>query len=273
MSRLARLVVLFAVATAILLTPACKKKTGSGVAMTLKLHLPQSSAVVLVNDEETFGTGIERKLKVRLEPGEDKLVVAARWMKNDYTKITRSRVVTAKEGEVIVDLREPSELEKDDIFIKFVSTPDDVVDAMCELAHVGKDDVVYDLGCGDGRMVRTAVKKFGAKRGVGIDIVPELIATSKQLARESGIADMVSFRIGDVLEIDDLSEATVVLIYMGDDINLRLKPVLKATLKPGSRVVSHRFLMGEDWAPDRTETVHSNAGFDCLIHLWTVKKK
>jgi cyclopropane fatty-acyl-phospholipid synthase-like methyltransferase len=143
------------------------------------------------------------------------------------------------------------------------------------MAKVGKDDVVYDLGCGDGRMVTMAVKNFGAKRGVGIDLDPEMVKQCKENAKKHGVADKVEFRVGDVLKVEDLSEANVVLLYMGDDINQRLKPILQKTLKPGSRVVSHRFLMGDDWPPDRSEhakaTMGEDAGYEHDIHLWTIK--
>ena len=150
-----------------------------------------------------------------------------------------------------------------------VPTPSDFVDAMCNLAKVGKDDVVYDLGCGDGRMVITAVKKFGAKRGVGVDLDPALVKESKKKAEEAGVADRVEFRVGDVLKVKDLSDADVVLLYMGDDINNRLKPILRKTLKPGARVVSHRFTMGE-WKPTKSETMKGADGQTYHLHLWVI---
>jgi cyclopropane fatty-acyl-phospholipid synthase-like methyltransferase len=131
--------------------------------------------------------------------------------------------------------------------------------------------VVYDLGCGDGRMVIAAVKKGGAKRGVGIDIDPQRVAESKANAKQAGVEDKVEFREGDVLKIPDLSDANVVLLYMGEDLNRQLKPILQKTLKPGSRIVSHRFTMGPDWKPDRTETIKGKDGDTYLLHLWTIK--
>src|SRR5205085_2430954 len=130
----------------------------------------------------------------------------------------------------------------------------------------------YDLGCGDAVMLITAVKKFGAKRGVGVDIDPKMVKIAKEKAAEAGVADKIAIRQGDVLKVDDLSDADVVLLYMGDDINNRLKPILRQTLKPGARIVSHRFLMGE-WQPKHTETVKSSAGYDCLVHLWAIKEE
>ncbi len=237
----------------------------------LKLKLPQSDALVTIDGKEVKGEGEERTLTV--DSDKDTINITAFWEPNNYTKITRPRKVKWKEGEIVVEFLKPSDKEKDDIVVSFVPTPDDVVDAMCKMARVGKNDIVYDLGCGDGRMVITAVKKFGAKRGVGIDLDPDLVKKCKEAAKEAGVEKLVEFRVGDVLKVDDMSDATVVLLYMGDDINARLKPILQKTLKPGSRVVSHRFLMGDDWPPMTTETIRSNAGYDCLIHLWEIKGK
>jgi SAM-dependent methyltransferase len=239
----------------------------------LKLLLPQQDALVTIDGKEVPGEGEERSLTVATAKDKDHVQITAFWEPNNYTKITRPRKVMAKDGEVVVDFRSPSDKEKDDIVVRFVPTPDDVVEAMCRMAKVGKDDIVYDLGCGDGRMVITAVKKFGAKKGVGVDLDPDLVAKCKESAKEAGVSDKVEFRVGDVLKVDDMSDATVVLLYMGDDINARLKPILQKTLKPSSRVVSHRFIMGDDWRPDRTDTVRSSEGYDCLIHLWEIKKK
>jgi SAM-dependent methyltransferase len=248
------------------------QQTG-GKTIKLKLLLPQQNALVTIDGKEVPGEGEERNLTVAAATNKNYVQITAFWEPNNYTKITRPRRVEAKDGVVVVDFRSPSSVEKDDIVVRFVPTPDDVVDAMCKMAKVGKDDVVYDLGCGDGRMVITAVKKFGAKRGVGVDLDPELVDKCTQAAKDAGVSDKVQFRVGDVLKVDDMSDASVVLLYMGDDINARLKPILQKTLKPGSRVVSHRFIMGDDWQPDRTDNVRSSAGYDCLVHLWEIKKK
>ena len=155
--------------------------------------------------------------------------------------------------------------------VPYVPTPQVVVDEMLKMANVGKDDVVYDLGCGDGRIVIAAVGKFDARRGVGVDIDPERIRDSRANARRAGVEDRVEFRQGDVLKIKDLSEATVVTLYMSQEVNLRLRPALRKVLKPGARVVSHYFTMG-DWKPDRTETVTGRGG-EYEIHLWTIGKR
>jgi uncharacterized protein (TIGR03000 family) len=243
-----------------------------GKTLTLKLLLPQHDAKVTVDGKEIPGNGEERKITVTTAKDKDYVLITAFWEPNNYTKITRPRKVVAKDGEITVDFRKPSDKEKDDIVVRWVPTPPDVVEAMCKMGKVTKDDIVYDLGCGDGIMVFTAVKKFGAKKGVGVDIDPDLVKKCKAKAKQDKVDDRVEFRVGDVLKVEDLSDATVVLLYMGDDINNRLKPILKKTLKPGARVVSHRFLMGVDWPPDRTETVNSAAGYNCDIHLWTIKK-
>jgi cyclopropane fatty-acyl-phospholipid synthase-like methyltransferase len=141
---------------------------------------------------------------------------------------------------------------------------------MLKLGKVGKDDVVYDLGCGDGRIVVTAVKKFGAKKGVGIDLDPERIKESNANAKEAVVTDKVEFRLGDVMKIKDLENATVVTLYLGDELNEQLRPILQKRLKPGTRIVSHRFLMG-DWKPEKTETV-MDRGSTIRVHLWTIKK-
>ena len=160
--------------------------------------------------------GYDRSLTVTTPKDKD-YVTQRYWEPNNYTKISRPRKVVAKDGQVVtVDFRNQSDTEKDDIVVRFVPTPDDVVEAMCRMAKVGKDDVVYDLGCGDGRMVITAVKKFDAKKGVGVDLDPELVKKCQgEAAKEDGVADKVEFRVGDVLKVDDLSDATVVLLYMG----------------------------------------------------------
>jgi ubiquinone/menaquinone biosynthesis C-methylase UbiE len=169
-----------------------------------------------------------------------------------------------------VDLRKADPKNPDRFVIRYVPTPEEVVEAMCKLAKVGKGDVVYDLGCGDGRIVISAVKDFGAKRGVGVDLDPDRIKDSKKNAKRQGVADRIAFRQGDVLNIKDLSEASVVMLYMGEDVNLRLRPILKKTLRPGSRIVSHDFRMG-DWMPEKTVEITDELGEEHEIYLWTVR--
>lgn len=147
--------------------------------------------------------------------------------------------------------------------VPYVPTPQPVVDRMLQLAWVGPDDVVYDLGCGDGRVVITAAKAYGA-RGVGIDIDPQRIAEARANAKRAGVTDKVEFRIGDLFEAD-FSEATVVTLYLLPSINQRLRPQLWRQLRVGARVVSHDFDMGSQWPPEHTENVANKT-----IYAWTI---
>ena len=149
----------------------------------------------------------------------------------------------------------------------YVPTPQDVVEKMLALAQVSAGDVVYDLGSGDGRLVITAARKYGA-RGVGIDIDPTRIAESKANAKKAGVEGQVEFRQQDALAAD-LSQATVVTLYLLSSSNVKLRPRLLQQLKPGARIVSHQFGMG-DWAPDKVETFTDANGTSRTLYLWTV---
>jgi uncharacterized protein (TIGR03000 family) len=230
-------------------------------------------ATVEIEGKKTTETGAVRRFtSPKLDP-EKKYIytVVAKLEPNNYTKITRTRKVRVQAGkEVEVDLTKNDPKEPDDIKIRYVPTPNEVVEAMLKLAKATKDDVVFDLGCGDGRIVVTAVKKFGAKRGVGVDIDPERIEDSKKTAKEAGVEDKVEFRMEDVLKLKDISDASLVCLYMGNEMNLALRPILWRSLKPGTRVVSHRFIMG-DWKPEKTETLNVD-GTEYKLHLWTITK-
>jgi SAM-dependent methyltransferase len=149
----------------------------------------------------------------------------------------------------------------------YMATPQEVVDRMLQMADVTKTDVVYDLGSGDGRLVITAAKRYGA-RGVGIDIDPALITQSRANARKEGVESLVEFRQQDALTVD-LSPASVVTLYLLSGANLKLRPRLQKELKPGSRIVSHQFGMG-DWVPTRTETITDQRGTSRLLYLWVI---
>ena len=147
----------------------------------------------------------------------------------------------------------------------FVATPPDVVNRMLALARVGPDDVVYDLGCGDGRIVIAAALQYGA-RGVGVDIDPERIQEAEEHARRAGVTDRVTFKVQDALETD-VSEATVVALYLVSALNVQLRPILTAQLPPGARIVSHNFAMG-DWEPDVVDVFESADGRRRTLYLW-----
>jgi SAM-dependent methyltransferase len=149
----------------------------------------------------------------------------------------------------------------------YVPTPQDVVERMLGLASVGKNDVVVDLGSGDGRLVVTAAKQFGA-RGIGIDIDPARIAEGRANAKQAGVESLVQFQQQDALQAD-ISQATVVTLYLLSSSNVKLRPRLLSQLKPGARIVSHQFGMG-DWPPDKVETFTDGNGTSRTLYLWTV---
>lgn len=149
----------------------------------------------------------------------------------------------------------------------YVSTSQRVVNRMLEAANVTSDDVVYDLGSGDGRIPIAAAKRHGA-RGVGIEIDPELIAKARENAEEAGVSDLVEFRQGDLFKAD-LSDATVVALYLWPEINVKLRPKLLRALDPGDRIVSHDFRMG-DWEPDRVIDLGQGKIGQETVYLWTV---
>jgi len=153
--------------------------------------------------------------------------------------------------------------------VPYVWTPHEVVAEMLRLAVVGPGDVVYDLGSGDGRVVIAAARDFGA-RGVGVEMDPRLVAESTESARRAGVADRVTFRAGDLFQTD-LTEATVVTLYLSTELNLRLRPKILRELRPGARIVSHDFDMG-DWAPARTVRVHVQER-GSQLRLWIVPRQ
>jgi SAM-dependent methyltransferase len=146
--------------------------------------------------------------------------------------------------------------------VPYVPTPENVVEAMLKLGEVKKGDVLYDLGSGDGRIVITAAKNFGV-RGTGIDINPERISEANANAKTAGVTDRVRFLNQDLFEAD-IKDATVVTLYLLPSINLKLRPKLWKDLKPGTRIVSHSFDMG-DWAPEKKIEVDGR-----YLYFWRV---
>ena len=149
--------------------------------------------------------------------------------------------------------------------VHFVPTPEAVVQQMLKVSNVSKNDVIYDLGSGDGRIVITAAKEYGA-RGTGIDIDPQRIKEATENAKQAGVSDRVRFLNQDLFETN-FSEATVVTLYLLPSLNLKLRPKLLAELKPGTRIVSHAFDMG-DWAPEQTLDVDGRK-----VYYWVVPAK
>jgi len=147
--------------------------------------------------------------------------------------------------------------------VPYVSTPQDIVDRMLSMARVGTQDIVYDLGCGDGRIVISAARRFGA-RGVGIDLDPERIREASTNARLAGVQQRVRFRQADLFQTD-FSPATVVMLYLLFEVNLRLMPQLWRQLRVGARVVSHDFHMGAQWPPDQIVRIR-----DKTLYAWTI---
>ncbi len=149
----------------------------------------------------------------------------------------------------------------------YVQTPQDVVERMLQIAQVGRRDVLYDLGCGDDRLVITAAKKYGA-RGVGVDFDLNRVRESQANAEKAGVEALVEFRQQDALTVD-VSPATVVTLYLLTSSNLKLRPILTRALRPGARIVSHQFGMG-DWQPETQQTLTEADGSPHILYLWKV---
>ena len=152
--------------------------------------------------------------------------------------------------------------------VPFVPTPNEVVEEMLKMATVSKGDVVFDLGSGDGRIPIAAVQKYGAKRATGVEINPDLVKQSQENAKKAGVDDRVEFLQQDLFQTD-LSDANVVTLYLLPDVNLKLRPKLFKELKPGTRVVSHAFNMGE-WKPEREQQVSAGNGRTYTLYQWTI---
>lgn len=230
--------------------------------------LPADDAELAVDGETIAGQGSSREFTTPpLDAGSDRRVTfTATWMPNTYTTMTRSKTVAFRAGETVrVDLA--VEAPGDRVRVIYVPTPEDVAEAMVDLAGVRPDDVVYEPGCGDARITIAAIRK-GARRGICVDIDGERARESQANVAKAGLADRIDVREGDALDVKDLSDVSVVLLYMGDHFNLLIRPVLWRELKVGSRIVSHRFLMG-DWQPDKTVTVGD--GYE--LHLWTITEQ
>ena len=176
-----------------------------------------------------------------------------------------ARVVQALCTLVLVSAPLAPQQENDRGEVPYVPTPPEVVETMLKLGDVKKGDIVYDLGCGDGRIVITAAQRFEA-RGTGVDINPERIKEAKENAQKAGVSDRVRFIEKNLFDVD-IHDATVVALYLLPEVNLRLRPKLLRELKVGTRIVSHQFDMVE-WKPDKKVDVSWRS-----VYLWTVTEK
>jgi cyclopropane fatty-acyl-phospholipid synthase-like methyltransferase len=157
------------------------------------------------------------------------------------------------------------------VLAPYVPTPEDVVERMLKLAGTTAKDVVYDLGCGDGRIPIAAAKTYGA-HGVGIDIDPKRIEESRANAKAAGVENLVEFRLQDALTAD-VSPATIVTLYMLGSGNAKLRPMITRQLRPGARIVSHAFSMGPEWPPDKIDQFVSARGDEVTLYLWIADGK
>lgn len=174
-------------------------------------------------------------------------------------------VGAANTGRLFAQVEATTETREPDVI--YVPTPQDVVATMLKMADVKPGEMVYDLGCGDGRIVITAARDFGA-RGMGVDIDPQRIAESRENATKAGVTDRVQFRQTDLFTMD-FADADVVMLYLLPALNVRLRPRLLDELKPGTRIVSHAFMMG-DWEPDERANVGNPVK---SIYFWRVPAK
>jgi uncharacterized protein (TIGR03000 family) len=275
-----RLLTAAALAAAAATTPAAADDKKPATIKLLIPDRPTRNEVTIEGKKQEEPVGLKDGTRVfttpELEPGKTYAYkIEVKIVPNNYTEIFRTREVTFKAGDAVtVDVRTEDKVSPDRIVVRWVPTPEDIVDKMCEMAKVTKDDVVHDYGCGDAVMLIRAVKQFGAKKGFGNDIDPKMVAQAHEKIKAAGLEDKITVVQGDILKMTekDCKEATVVLLYIGDDLGAKLSPVLQKALSPGARVVSHRFKLG-DWKPDKTVTVTGADGDDYTLHLWTVPER
>jgi uncharacterized protein (TIGR03000 family) len=251
--------------------PQAAAQRAARVASRITITVPNDDTILSVDGKIITGSGTARSFETPpLDPGTHRYTFSAEWQPNTYTTMTRTRTVTFRAGDrVTLDLSADDPTDR--VKVIYVPTPQDIAEEMIKLAGVTSADVAFEPGCGDARITIAAVRG-GARKGVGIDIDPERVTDSRARVKEAGLADKVEIRLGDALDIKDLPTASVVFLYMGDHFNLLIRPILWRDLKVGSRIVSHRFTMG-DWKPDKTVTITSAEGGDYELHLWTITEE
>jgi uncharacterized protein (TIGR03000 family) len=268
----AALAAIYAIATLTLGTasPAAQARAAAERATAqLTITLPTADAELEIDGTAVPGDGASRTYETPpLQPGRTaSYTLMAKWQPNTYTWMTRTKTVTLRPGErLAVDLSidDPN----DRVRVIYVPTPQDIAEQMVKLAGVSSSDIVFEPGCGDARITIAAVRA-GAKRAICVDIDPDRVVESRARVKDAGLEDRIDVRLGDALDVKDMRDVTVVLLYMGDHFNLLIRPVLWRELKVGSRIVSHRFKMG-DWDPERTVTVTSDEGGEYDLHRWII---
>ncbi len=254
---------------------------------TIKLLIPELPTKTFLKvdgkdiDVAATKDGDRTFITPQLEPGTTYTYkIEAKIVPNNYTEIFRIRNVVVKAGEELtVDLAKKDGKIKDDVRVRWVPTPESVVRDMCELAKIGKEDVVMDPGCGDAIMIITAVRDYKAMKGKGTDIDQDRVKESQKSVEMAGLKDKIIIQEGNALKLtaEDLGDVTVLMLYMGNELNSRLRPLLWEHMKPGSRIVSHRFSM-DDWKPDKTIKVTHEDEFEesveeFTLHVWSVTGK
>lgn len=237
---------------------------------TMTITLPAFDASIELDGRPIDGSGTIRTLTTPpLGAGRTyQYRLLVKWDPNSYTKMTRTKTVTLRAGDRLkIDLTVDDPTDR--VSVIYVPTPDFVVAEMIKLAGIRPDDVTYEPGVGDARITIEGVRS-GARRAVGIDLDPARVAESRDNVNAAGMSNRIEIRLGDALDQPDLGQMTVVWLYMGDHFNLLIRPYLWKQLPIGARIVSHRFLMGDDWPPDKTVQVKDDYGTPYDVHLWAI---
>ena len=258
-----------AVASPAQATPQSATQAAEGVSSRITITMPQEDATLIVDGQQDVTFGAVRAIDSKRLPrrAQSTMTLTVQWKPNGYTEMTRTKQIRFAAGDpVTVDLS--IDQPDDRVKVIYVPTPQDVSEEMSRLANVGPSDVVYEPGCGDARITIAAIRR-GAQRGICIDIDEERARESRANVKAAGFAERIDVRHGDALDLKDLSQVSVVLLYMGEHFNLLIRPVLWRDLKVGSRVVSHAFGMG-DWKPDQAIYFESEQGGAYQLYLWTI---
>ena len=256
-------------------TTAQEKKAADGkkVKSKLKITVPQEDAELQIEGKATKPSGVVREFETpEVESGKKyEYSFSVTWRPNNYTVLTRTKSIDFTGGDdIAVDLTKADPKNPDKAVIRWVPTPDDIVDEMLKLGSV-KEATLSTSGPGRRPDVDRRGQE-GREEGRRDRTRPEEGAEATDNVKKAKLDKQITIIEGDALKDRDYSEATVVLLYMGNEFNALLRPVLEKQLKPGTRIVSHRFTFG-DWAPDKTITVTGQDGDEYKLHLWTVKEK